>query len=297
MLLNKVLMAQKELVRVSVRNDLGILVLDSNDHNTLTGETILEIGRKFGELEGSSEVKAIVFTGYPKSFFSVGADVKEIMSLVKGGDKTAAGEAIKQLQAVYLRIDKCAKPTIAAINGYCLGGGLELALACDFRIAGKEAILGLPEVDLGIIPGLGGTQRLPRLVSLQNAARIVLGGKKAMSGAGAMKDIGLVDEIIEGDFIVGVKSFAAGVLDGKSGSRSRPIPAGGESLDGYLSEDRAQALVAEKAESAVKTAVRALVQGLQGSLEEGLDLERSLFLEQAFSPDGIEGLTAFAEKR
>ena len=162
-------MAEKELIRVSVRNGLGILTLDSNDYNTLTGDAIFEIGRKFEELEARPEVKVIVFTGHPKSFFSAGADVKEIFGLIKSGDKGAAGEAIRNLQAVYLRIENSKKPTVAAINGYCLGGGLELALSCGFRIATKEAVLGLPEVDLGIIPGLGGTQRLPRLVGLKNA--------------------------------------------------------------------------------------------------------------------------------
>lgn len=290
-------MAEKELIRVSVRNGLGILTLDSNDYNTLTGDAIFEIGRKFEELEASPEVKVIVFTGHPKSFFSAGADVKEIFGLIKSGDKGAAGEAIRNLQAVYLRIENSKKPTVAAINGYCLGGGLELALSCGFRIATKEAVLGLPEVDLGIIPGLGGTQRLPRLVGLKNAARIALGGKKAMAGANAAKGLGLVDHVIEGDFIAGVKSFVSVVLDNQSVSVSRPSLAESETLDGYLSDERAKALVADKAESAVNTVLRALSEGAKVSLEEGLDLERSLFLEQALSPDGIEGVTAFVEKR
>lgn len=288
----------KEPIRVSVRNGLGILILDSNDHNTLSGETIFEIGRKFEELESNPDVKIIVFTGHPKSFFSAGADVKEILALIKSGDQQAAGEAIQRLQAVYLKIDNSSKRTVAAINGYCLGGGLELALACDFRIAAKDAMLGLPEVDLGIIPGLGGTQRLSRLVGMKNAARITLGGKKAMASASAAKELGLVDEVIDGDFIAGVKGFAAKVLAGQTNSKKGlALKEGDRSLEGYLSDERARALVADKAESAVKTVLRALAEGSMVSLEGGLDLERSLFLEQAFSPDGIEGVTAFVEKR
>lgn len=288
----------KELIRVSVRNGLGILTLDSNDHNTLSGETIFEIGRKFEELESNPDVKIVVFTGHPKSFFSAGADVKEILALIKGGDKQTAGEAIQRLQAVYLKIDNSSKRTVAAINGYCLGGGLELALACDFRIATKDTILGLPEVDLGIIPGLGGTQRLPRLVGMKSAARIALGGKKAMTSVSAAKELGLVDEVIEGDFIAGVKGFASKVMAGQTNSKKGlALNEGDWSLEGYLSDERAKALVADKAESAVKTVLRALAEGGMVSLESGLDLERSLFLEQAFSPDGIEGVTAFVEKR
>jgi len=287
----------KECIRVSVKNGMGILTLDSHDYNTLSSSVILELGSKFQTLEENSEVKIILVTGHPKPFFSAGADAKEILGMIRGGDGQAAKEAIKLLQEVYWRIDNSEKPTVAAINGYCLGGGLELALACDFRVASREALLGLPEVDLGIIPGLGGTQRLPRLIGLKNAARIALGGKKAITNAVLAKEFGLVDGVVEGDFIAGVKSFVADLLNGNAVRRT--VINENETLDErlYLSDERIKALVAEKAESATRMVFRALNEGFKVSLKDGLEIERSLFLEQAFSPDGLEGITAFVEKR
>ncbi|MBI4120267.1 MAG: acyl-CoA dehydrogenase family protein [Parcubacteria group bacterium] len=286
----------KEGVHVSVKGGMGILTLDSGDYNTLSSNVILELGSKFQDLEDRSEVKVILITGYPKSFFSAGADVKEIFGMIKGGDKQAANEAIKLLQEVYLQIDNSKKLTVAAVNGYCLGGGLELALTCDFRIANQEATFGLPEVDLGIMPGLGGTQRLPRLIGLKNAARIVLGGKKAMIGPGSAQALGLVDRVIKGDFIAGVKDFVSDLINNRNIS-SRISRVQDETLEGYLSEERVKALIADKAKSAVDMIFRALNEGYRISFKDGLETERALFLEQAFSPDGLEGIAAFLEKR
>src|SRR3989344_6116369 len=176
-------MAEKrELIRLITREDRGTLRIDTNDANTLTSGAILEIGEKFDELIQNQGVKVIIITGDPKVSFSAGADVGEIHSLLKAGDKQKALEVMELLQSVLLRIEESAKPTIAAINGYCLGGGLELALACKYRVAKTDAgtNIGLPEIGLGIIPGLGGTQRLPRLVGDDRAIKILFAGMKAL---------------------------------------------------------------------------------------------------------------------
>ena len=104
----------KELIHSASRNGIGVLTIDSNDQNTLTGETMLELGRKFEILEADASVGAIVLTGHPKSVFSLGADVKEIFSLLKSGDKDRAMKALKDLQTIFLKIENSAKPTVAA---------------------------------------------------------------------------------------------------------------------------------------------------------------------------------------
>ncbi|MBI2068881.1 MAG: acyl-CoA dehydrogenase family protein [Candidatus Yanofskybacteria bacterium] len=287
----------KEFIRISVRNGLGKLTLNSNDHNTLSGETIFEIGRKFEELESNPDVKVVVITGDPKSLFSAGADVGEIHSLLKAGNKQNAREVMELLQAVLVRIEKSTKPTIAAINGYCFGGGLELALACQYRVAKADASasIGLPEIGLGIIPGLGGTQRLPRLVGAERAVKILFGGMKALVSPGNAKIIGLVDRVIEGDFGAGVKSFCQEIIAGQV----QPLPkADTLQLDeSCFSSETFQAVVSGKASTAVNAMKDVLRAALGLPLAEALKQEQSIFIRQAFSPDGIEGVSAYLENK
>lgn len=286
---------KQDLVHISNRNGIGLLTIDSNDRNTLTGETIWEIARKFDQLEKNDEVRVIVLTGHPKSVFSLGADVKEIFSLTKAGDKNAAMSTIKTLQAVFRGIASSAKPTIAAINGLCLGGGMELALSCEYRIANRDCLLGLPEIDLGIIPGLGGTQRLPRLVGLKNSVKILFGGKKAFIGAKAAKEFGLIDFIIEGDFTGGVKSFINELMD--NSLPTRMIVAKNDLLWSNVDDANFQTLVDGKAISAVQALKNAVQNGAHLSIDEALGAEQAAFVDQLFSADGVEGLTAFMTKR
>jgi len=284
---------KKDRILMNLKNGLGSLRIDSNDFNSLTMDTIVELGHKFELLENDSSVRAIVITGYPKSFFSAGADIVEINELVKTGDKNKATEILVSLGGVFSRIDNCLKPVIAAVNGYCLGGGLELALACDFRIANKEAILGFPEIDLGIFPGLGGTQRLPRLIGLSNAIKILLGGKKALLAAKPAHDKGLVDKVIEGDFIAGVKVFIDEVLSGQL----PPMLAVHVSGDDLPDEDVISNLTEGKSLSAVHKIVSLASSGIGISLAPALSLEREHFIDQLFSADGMEGISAYLEKR
>lgn len=286
--------SKKPLVKSSVKNDIGSLIIDSNDQNTLTRDTLLELGDKFGLLEANPEVKVIVITGYPKSFFSAGADVKEIAELVKSGDKVQTDEVLKTLQAILFKIENSSKPVVAAINGYCLGGGLELALACKYRIANRDAMLGFPEIDLGIIPGLGGTQRLPRLIGPVGGLRMLLGGKKAIVSSRIAKDLGLVDFVAEGDFVQGIKSFITDLLTGKQVRQCSMVSLG--HADSYIDE-KLKTLISDKVPSAVEAVKRAYNEGSHLLLQDALATEQAIFIEQAFSPDGIEGVTAYIEKR
>ena len=284
----------KNLAKATVKGNLGVLVITSNDWNTLTFDTITELGRKFDDLVSNPDVGCVVFTGYPKSFFSAGADVGEIHELAKSGDREKAFEALEALQAVFVKIDDSPKPTIAAINGYCLGGGLELALACDFRIASENATTGLPEIDLGILPGLGGTQRLPRLIGAKSALKVLLGGKKMLVSAKSAKEKGIVDLVIAGDFIGGIKTFVEDVLAGRVSKQVSLESTGveGESVAGDF-----ETIIEGKSKTAVEALTRSVRLGLGLSLREALRLEQRIFVEQLFSPDGREGIAAFVEKR
>ncbi|MDO8495958.1 MAG: enoyl-CoA hydratase-related protein [bacterium] len=284
---------KKDRILMNSKNGLGSLRIDSNDSNSLTMDTIVELGHKFELLEVDPNVRAIVITGYPKSFFSAGADIVEINELVKTGDRNKAVEILVSLGSVFSRIDNCSKPVIAAINGYCLGGGLELALACDFRIANKEAMLGLPEIDLGIFPGLGGTQRLPRLIGVSNALKVILGGKRAIMPAHLAREKGLVDEIITDDFAGGIKKFVEQVL---SGARVSNLGLRNQQSD-FPERETFKDLVAEKSKSAVDSIFHVIKTGLGVNLAEGLAIERESFIDQALSPDGREGVGAYIEKR
>lgn len=286
---------KKDLVHISNRNGIGFLTIDSNDRNTLTGETIWEIARKFDQLKKNDEVKIIVLTGHPKAFFSVGADVKEIYSLVKTGDRDKAMTTIKSLQAIFSGIATSSKPTVAAVNGYCLGGGLELALACKYRIANLESTFGLPEIDLGIIPGFGGTQRLPRLIGLKNSVKILFGGKKALISAPTAQEFGLVHALIKGDFLNGVCSCVDDLLNGSLPTCQ--VVAGADLSWPNVDEANFQTLVQGKASSAVLSLRNAVQNGIFLPTNAALQIEHELFVNQLFSADGVEGLTAFMAKR
>ncbi len=280
----------KELVRSSVRNSIGALTIDSNDYNTLTFAAITELGSKFELLEANPEVVVIVITGGAKSYFSAGAEITEIAGLMKSGDRAKATEVLTFLHSVFNKIDNSSKPVIAAINGYCLGGGLELALACDYRVANKEAVMGFPEIDLGIFPGLGGTQRLPRLMGYASSLKVLLGGKKASLSAKLAQEKGLVDKVVEGDFIVGLKSFIQDVLGGKVAPRVK------------RSEDDLPTVLAnfsteDNPNSAARSIMILVSVGIGKDLESALAFEQVVFVKQLFSANGIEGVTAFLEKR
>ena len=225
--------------------------------NALNRDLVEALAATFEELGADSALAGIVLTGAGDRAFVAGADISELRDL----DPEAAFRFARRGQEVMRTVEGTAKPVIAAIGGYALGGGLELALACHLRVAGPKAKLGLPEVKLGVIPGYGGTQRLPRLIGRGRALRMILTGEPVWSeeALGA----GLVDAVHE-DVVEGAAALLDRVL-----------------ANGPL---------------AVRNALLAVDAGLSG-LEDGLLTEASLFSSLAGSEDMREGTGAFLEKR
>jgi len=200
----------------------------------------------------------VIITGAGEKAFVAGADIKEFPEL-----KRVAGETLcLNGQAVFQKIADLKQPVIAAIDGFALGGGLELALACDFRIATPKSQFGLPEVKLGIIPGYGGTQRLPRLIGSGKAKQLIYSGE-FLTADDAYR-IGLVEEIAE-SALEKAKEWAQKIL------KRGPL--------------------------AVQAAKQAINQGLETSLQLGLELEARLFGEICETEDKNEGVKAFLERR
>jgi enoyl-CoA hydratase len=228
--------------------------------NALDLATLAELGRVFAEIEADQGVRAILITGAGEKAFVAGADINELARQTPVGGRELALRG----QALFTRIEQSRKPVIAVINGFCLGGGCELALACTFRFAADTAQIGQPEINLGIIPGYGGSQRLPRLVGQDRAMDLILTGRR-ISAADALA-IGLVTRVAP----------AASLMD----------------------EARAFAReLASKAPVAVQYAMQAIRHGLESPLEQGLELEATLFGLVAATEDMKEGTRAFLEKR
>jgi enoyl-CoA hydratase len=248
-------------LKLETRDQIALLTFNRPQVlNALNAETIGELEQAVDVVEGDDDVRALILTGAGEKAFVAGADINELAaSTPSTGQKTAL-----RGQAVFGRIERLTKPVIAAINGFALGGGLELALACHLRIAASGAKLGLPEVKLGIMPGYGGTQRLARLVGKSRALEWILTGE--MMEATEAHRIGLVNRVVP----------RAELLDAAH-SLTRMILARGP--------------------LAIAFSIEAVSRGLEGSLEEGLLLEASLFGVLCSSDDMKEGTKAFLEKR
>ncbi|MGA7080685.1 MAG: enoyl-CoA hydratase-related protein [Terriglobales bacterium] len=228
--------------------------------NALNMATMSELGTAFHDIKHDGSIRVAILTGAGEKAFVAGADIGELTKQ----DSVSGKEYAHRGQAVLDLIENLGKPVIACINGFALGGGCELAMACTMRLASENAKLGQPEVKLGIIPGYGGTQRLPRLVGKGLAMRMVLGGE-VITAAEAYR-IGLVNEVT-----------AAAEL----------IP-------------RAEAIAAKiiaNAPLAVQYAMEAVNKGMEMTLAEGLFLEASLFGVCCSTEDKKEGTAAFLEKR
>jgi enoyl-CoA hydratase len=229
--------------------------------NALNRALMAELDAAFDELAADESVRSILLTGAGERAFVAGADISEFNAIPSA---SVAAEFALRGQAVLNKIERLPKPVIAAINGFALGGGCELAMACDIRIAADTARLGQPEINLGIIPGYGGTQRLPRLVSKGTAKLLCLTGDHITADE-ALR-IGLVDKIVPAaDLLVEAKALAA-KLAGKA-----PI-----------------------AVAAIKHAINV---GTEGTLADGLVLEAAQFGLVFATGDRVEGVNAFLEKR
>ena len=228
--------------------------------NALNKQTMIELKEAFEDARGDSTVRGVILTGAGEISFVAGADVSELANTtaVEAEENTRFG------QEVTILIENLGKPVIAAVNGFALGGGCELAMACTLRIAVESARFGQPEVKLGIMPGYGGSQRLPRLVGKGRAMQIILSGQ--MINAQEAYRIGLVNEIVQG---TGLIARAEEMLN----------------------------QIFANAPLSVKFSLEAINKGLDTGLEEGLLLEASLFALCAGTEDKKEGMSAFLAKR
>jgi len=254
-------MAERQYVKVSIEDRAALLTLDYPPMNFLNTATLTELNDALDELLASDEVKAIVITGGGQNAFSTGADINELAS-IKSPEE--AREMMGRGQALTKKIEGAKKPIIAAINGYCLGGGLELAMACHIRICNNRAQLGQTEINFAVIPGFGGTQRLPRIVGKGKALELILTGAR-ISGAEAA-NIGLVN-----------KAVPAGEVVRTAMGLAKKIASFGQ--------------------LAIAAALEAVNEGMETTLEEGLEIEVEKMASLTGTEDAKEGLTAFLEKR
>jgi enoyl-CoA hydratase len=228
--------------------------------NALNNDVLKELEQAFADLEQDDQVGAVILTGAGEKAFVAGADIAELKSLDTAGARVQALRG----QAVFQRIESMPKPVIAAVNGFALGGGCELALACHIRIASENARFGLPEVSLGIIPGYGGTQRLPRLV-----------------GKGVALDL-----ILSGEMLPAADALRAGLV-----SRVFPLAelkAGAEKL---------ARTILSRGPLALRSALAAVNEGIEMPQDQGQQYEAALFGLLAATQDMQEGMGAFLEKR
>jgi enoyl-CoA hydratase/carnithine racemase len=257
-------MADRQFIRYTIEDRVATLVIDHPPVNAFNKQTITELDGAMDELLANADVKVVIITGGGQMAFVAGADIGEINMLVKAQDAAGAQAMIEQGQRTFTKIENAHKPIIAAINGFCLGGGLELAMSCHIRICGDRARLGQPEINLGIIPGWGGTQRLPRLISKGKAIEVILTGDQIT--AQEAKALGLVNLVVPGDAVLRQAKGLATKL-------------------------------ASKSAVAMAAALKAISTGQGLPVVEGLTKERDQFVTLAGSEDTREGVSAFLEKR
>ncbi|MEK6987529.1 MAG: enoyl-CoA hydratase-related protein [Candidatus Thermoplasmatota archaeon] len=247
-------------IRVERGDRVATITLNRPDKlNAMSFLMKTELVSALRELDEDPSVRAIVLTGAGDKAFVAGADISEF-----AGRSVTEQIKLYEMGTVYDAVDRAAKPVLAMVNGFCLGGGLELALACDIRIASERAVFGQTEVNLGIIPGGGGSQRLARLVGLGNALKLTLTGEK-IDAREALR-MGLVDEVVPHAMLSKRTTEIAEAIASKS------------------------AVAVRLAKAAVKASARL-------PLDQGLRYEQQLFTLAIASDDKEEGVRAFLEKR
>jgi enoyl-CoA hydratase len=246
---------------VDIRDGVAFVTVNRPDKlNALNDQVMAELADAAERIAGAPEIRGAIITGAGPKAFIAGADIGD---LSRQGPFDGKARAMRG-QAVLRRLETCGKPVIAAVNGYALGGGCELAMACHLRLASETAKFGQPEVKLGIAPGYGGTQRLPRLVGKGVALQLILSGE--MIDAAEAYRIGLVNKVVPAaDLLRESEQLLRGIL--------------------------------AMAPLAIRLCIEAVDQGLEMTLDEGLLLEANHFGLLAATQDMKEGTTAFLEKR
>lgn len=228
--------------------------------NALNKEVLKSLDEALEKAREDVEIGGIIITGEGEKAFVAGADIKEFSNYTPNQAKIMSEEG----QKLFSKIENFKKPVLAAVNGFALGGGCELAMSCHIRIASKNAKFGQPEVNLGIIPGYGGTQRLPRLIGMGRALELILTGK--MIDAEEAYRIGLVNKVVEPQELL-------------------------EEAKKILNQ------IIEKAPIALELALKSVISGMEMSKEDGLKLEAANFALSFSTEDMKEGVSAFLEKR
>lgn len=245
---------------IEKKERIGIVAVNRPEQlNSMNSETRAELAEAFTKLESDNDIEVILLTGAKSKAFIAGADIKEFLKR-----KMDNQEDLEKDWIVTKIISNLTKPVIAMIDGFCLGGGLELAMACDLRIASDRSKLGQPEINIGIIPGAGGTQRLTRLVGEGRAMEMILTGR----------------------MITAEEALSYGILNFVYTS---------DELETKTME--IATTIVEKSSYAIERAKKSVKAVSKMNLEEGLKFEREMFIECANSEDGKEGITAFIEKR
>jgi len=248
------------LVSIEVEDCVATVTINHPPANALNYALLAQLESTLHAIEVNDRVKVVIITGAGR-FFSVGVDIhllKDISSSQQSQELSLTGQRIFHL------IEAFPKAVIAAINGACLGGGLELALCCHIRLAAEDIRLGLPEINLGMMPGFGGTQRLPRIIGSSQATELILTGNTI--SALEAKSLGLVSQVTSADDL----------LPQAIGLAQR---------------------IGSKGQLAIQAALQAIHQGKWLRLQEGVAFEAQLFGKLRESADAQEGLTAFVEKR
>lgn len=228
--------------------------------NALNGALLFELSQALGEVAANEEIRVLILTGAGEKSFVAGADITELATFGPLQAKMFA----QQGQAIISTLQSLSIPVIAAVNGFALGGGSEMALACDFIYASENANFGLPEISLGIIPGFGGTQRLPRLIGPNLAKEMIFTGK--MIPAAEAREIGMVNKVLP----------PASLME--------------ETL-------KTARVIAAKGKVSLRAAKQSVNRGLNTDLATGLDIECDAFALCMASEDAKEGTSAFLEKR
>ncbi len=248
-------------ILTEIQNKVGIITINRPKAlNALNSETITELTKAVDDFGSDSAVRVIVITGSGDKAFIAGADITGFLKLDKPGALAFADHG----QRLMKTIEETPKPVIAAVNGYALGGGTELALACDFVYASDNAVFGLPEVSLGIFPGFGGTQRLNKVVGMNVAREMIYTGKKLK--ADEAYRVGLVNKVVaQASLMDEVMKVAASII--------------------------------ANSPHAIGIAKEVINQGATLPLDEGLNIEKNRFGDCFGTPEMIEGVSAFIEKR
>ena len=246
---------------LKIDDEIALLTINRPEKlNALNRQTLQEMNQVLDDIEHEQQCRGVILTGAGEKAFVAGADIGELAPL----DQNAGQEYAQFGQKIFNRIEHSSIPVIAAVNGYALGGGCELALACHLRFASETARFGQPEVNLGVIPGFGGTQRLPRLVGKSRALELCMSGK--IIDAQEARRIGLIDRIVANPELIN-------------------------------ESEQFMRLIVSKAPLAVSYVIKSMNEGLNTNLQEALQIEASYFGKSCATTDKAEGTTAFLEKR